>query len=210
MLEIIPSINAPTFAEVQERIAHVEPHVSWCHLDVTDGVFSKHLTWRDPADLPRLQTKLNAEVHLMVEKSEEVVEQWLVKPIKRVVVHLEALHYPDLVIKKCRDAGVQIGFAIRPDTPVALLDPWLTRVDMILLLRVQPGASGQLMQSEMLGEIAHVRKACPGCIIEVDGGVSVDNAKRAVDAGANLLVAGEAIFSSPFMGEAVEKLKECC
>ena len=210
MTEIIPSVNVPTFEEAQEQIARVEPYVLWCHLDVTDGVFSKHLTWHDPADLSRLETKLDIEVHLMVEEPEKVIEQWLVQPIKRVIVHLEAMTDPAAIIKKCHDAGIETGFAIKPGTPVSLLDSWLEKLDMAVLLRVQPGASGQLMQSEMLGEIAHVRKACPGCIIEVDGGVSVDNAKRAVDAGANLLVAGEAIFSSPFMGEAVEKLKECC
>lgn len=207
MPEIIPSINVSTFAEVQERIAKVESYVSWCHLDVTDGVFSKHETWRDPADLPRLKAKLNIEVHLMVEKPEEAIERWLVKPIKRAIVHLETLSDPELIIKKCYDAGIQVGFAIRPDTPVSLVDVWLEKVDMILLLRVQPGASGQTMQSEMLGEIAHVRSVCPGCIIEVDGGVSVDNAKRTADAGVNLLVAGGAIFDNENIEKAIKELR---
>lgn len=208
MTEIIPSINVPTFEEVQERVAKVESYVSWCHLDVTDGVFSKHLTWRDPGDLVRIETELNVEVHLMVEKPEQVIGQWLIKPIKRVIVHLEAARDPDLLIKKCCDAGIQIGFAIKPDTSVSLLDLWLEKIDVVLLLRVQPGASGQGMQSEMLGEIAHVRKVCPGCIIEVDGGVTVDNAKRATDAGVNLLVVGGAIFNEPDIGEAIETLKK--
>lgn len=213
MAEIIPSINVSTFAKVQERIAKVEPFVSWCHLDVTDGVFSKHLTWHDPADLSRLETKLDVEVHLMVEEPEKVIEQWLVKSIKRVIVHLEAMSGPMCdtecltLIQKCHGAGIQVGFAIRPDTSVSLVDFWLEKIDMILLLRVQPGASGQTMQSEMLGEIAHVRSTCPGCIIEVDGGVTVDNAKRAADAGANLLVAGAAIFDQSDTGKAIGKLK---
>ncbi|MBI4224794.1 MAG: hypothetical protein HY617_00530 [Candidatus Sungbacteria bacterium] len=215
MADIIPSINAPTFQEVQERIAKVEPftvsgaepYVSWCHLDVTDGVFSNHATWHDPADLLRLETKLNVEVHLMVEKPEDIIDQWLVKQIKRVILHLETLADPDAMIRKCRDTGVQISFAIKPDTSVSLLGPWLEKVDMIVLLRVQPGASGQQMQSEMLGEISYVRKACPGCIIEVDGGVTVDNAKRAVEAGASLLVAGAAIFSSHDIEKAVKELR---
>lgn len=213
MVEIIPSINVPTFEEVQERITRVEPYVSWCHLDVTDGVFSKHLTWRNPQDLARLQTKLDVEVHLMVEKPEEVMEQWLVEPIRRLIVHLEAMSSQMrdteclTIIKKCREAGRQIGFAIKPDTSVSLLDPWLGKVDMILLLRVQPGASGQRMSSEMLGEISHIRNTCPECIIEVDGGVSVDNAKRAVHAGASVLVAGNFLFQAPDIHEAIEKLK---
>jgi len=205
--EIIPSINAPTFEEVQERVAKIEPYVSWCHLDVTDGVFSKHRTWHNPADLARLRTKLSVEAHLMVEEPEDAIGQWLVEPIRRVIVHFEAMHNPNLIIKKCRDAGMRVGFAIKPDTSVSLLDPWLAKVDMVVLLRVQPGASGQQMQSEMLGEIAHVQKRCPGCIIEVDGSVTVDNAKRAVDAGANLLVAGNYLFQAANIQEAIEKLK---
>lgn len=207
MPEIIPSINVPTFAEVQERIAKVEPYVSWCHLDVTDAVFSKHETWRDPTDLARLETKLSVEVHLMIEKPETLIEQWLAAPIKRAVVHLEALSDPESIIQKCHDAGVQVGFAIKPDTPVSLLDPWLEKVDMIVLLRVQPGASGQQMQSEMLGEIAHVRNACLECIIEIDGGVTVDNAKRAAGAGADLLTAGGAIFGKQDIEQAIKELR---
>lgn len=213
MIEIVPSINVPTFQEVQERIAKVEPYVSWCHLDVTDGIFSKHPTWHDPADLSQLQAKLNVEVHLMIEKPEEAIGRWLVKPIKRVIVHLEAMSGPMCdtecltMIKKCREAGKEIGFAIKSGTPMSLLDPWLAKADMILLLRVQPGASGQHMQSEMLEEIKHVRKSCPGCIIEIDGGVTVDNAKRAVETGANLLVAGSVIFLNQNIGEAIEALK---
>ena len=209
MPEIIPSINVPTFEEVQERIKKVEPHVSWCHLDVTDGMFSKHATWHDPLDLPRLQTKLKVEVHLMVEKPDEVIDQWLVPPVRRVIVHLEAMLDIEclIIIQKCHDVGIEVGFAIKPDTSVSALDQWLKKVDVVLLLRVQPGASGQQMQSEMLGEIVHVRKSCPGCIIEVDGGVNVDNAKRAADAGANVLVAGGAIFSHSDIAKAVESLK---
>ena len=207
MTEIIPSINVPTFTEVQERIAKVEPYVSWCHLDVTDGVFSKHKTWRDPVDLSQLQTTLNVEVHLMIEKPEAVIEKWLVKPIKRVIVHFEALADPDLVIQKCRNEDVQIGLAIKPNTPVGLLDPWLSKIDIVLLLRVYPGASGQQVQWELLEQIAYVRKSCPGCIIEIDGGVNVDNAKRAIDAGANLLVAGGAIFDNSNIEKAIQELK---
>lgn len=207
MAEIIPSINAGTFAEVQERIAKVEPYVSWCHLDVTDGVFSKHLTWRDPTDLSRLETGLSVEVHLMVEEPEQVIAAWLVEPVKRAIVHLEASTDPETIIRECRDSGIQIGFAIKPDTPVSALDPWLERIDMVCVLRVPPGASGQQIQSEMLAAITHVRNACPACIIEVDGGVTVDNAKRAVDAGAELLVTGAAIFNAPDIAQAIADFK---
>lgn len=207
MAEIIPSINAPTFEEVQKRIAKIEPHVSWCHLDVTDGIFSKHTTWHDPRDLPLLKTKLKAEAHLMVEEPEKVIDQWLVDPIRRVIVHLEAMRDPELIIKKCRDAGVKIGFAIRPDTSWSMLNPWFEKIDIICILRVPPGASGQEMRSEMLEEISRLRAAHPKCVIEVDGGVNVYTAAAAAAAGADILVAGSAIFDASDIAVATHKLR---
>ena len=229
-LELIPSINVLTFVEVKERIVKVEPYVSWCHLDVTDGVFSKHETWRDPKDLARLQTKLNVEVHLMVAEPENVIEQWLVVPVKRVIVHIEAMKNPELIIKKCREADVEVGFAINPETPWEKLQPWfgpvkspmpkasadalgrltsneVNKVDMVQVLAVKPGPSGQKMNEDTYAKIGYIRTACPRCIIEVDGGVNSETARKAVEAGANLLVAGHAIFGSKDVKKAIEELK---
>lgn len=207
MAEVIPSINAPTFGEIQERISKVEPYVAWCHLDVTDGVFSKHPTWRNPADLPRLDTKLKAEVHFMVAEPEKVIEQWFVEPVKRVIVHLEAMRDPELVIEKCRAGGMEIGFAIRPGTSWESLKPWFAKIDIVCILRVPPGASGQKIDSEMLGEIRHIREACQKCIIEADGGINQETASRARDAGADTLVAGAYIFGSQDIKRALEMLR---
>ena len=209
MIEIIPSINAATFTEVQERIAKIEPFVSWCHLDVTDGVFSKHPTWNDPRDLPHLRTTLKCEAHLMIAEPEKVIEQWFVEPIRRVIVHLEAAKDPESIIKKCRSAGREIGLAINPETSWEVLKPWFGKADLFLPLGVPPGASGQKPDWDIiLGKIAAIRQACPSCIIEADGGVNADTASRAQDAGANILVAGSAIFAAPDIGEAVSNLKK--
>ena len=123
-----------------------------------------------------------------------------------MIVHVEAMRDPELIIQKCHGAEIEVGFAVKPDTPISMLDPWLEKVDVVLLLRVQPGASGQALQSEMLMEIEHVRKSCPGCIIEVDGGVSVDNVQRAAQAGASLLVAGGVIFAGTDPGDIIKRL----
>lgn len=208
MAEFIPSINVSTFTEVQKRIAKVEPYVSWCHLDVTDGLFSRHPTWHDPRDLPMLKTKLKCEAHLMIEEPEKVIDQWIVEPIRRVIVHLEAAKDPELIIKKCRDAGREIGFAVNPETSWELLKPWFSKVDVVLPLGVSPGASGQRSDWDViLGKIAHIRAACPSCIIEADGGVSADTASRARDAGADILVAGSAIFDAPDISSALHRLR---
>ena len=206
MVEIVPSINAPTFEEAQARIEKAESYVSWCHLDVTDGIFSKHLTWHNPLDLPRLQTTLNAEVHLMVEKPEEVIDQWLVEPVKRAIVHLEASRDIPFIIDQCRNAGREIGLAIRPDTFWGKLQPWFGKVDLFLVLGVNPGPSGQKMAEDTLDKIQHIRAECPDCGIEVDGGVNFETAPSAAQAGADILVAGSVIFSHTNIGEAVQRL----
>lgn len=217
MVEIIPSINVRTFIEVREQIKKVEPHVRWCHLDVTDGIFSKHETWRDPSDLPKLvgsdptkqgQTLLNIEVHLMIAEPEKEIDKWLIKPVKRVIVHIEAMSDPELIIQKCRVAGVEIGFAVNPETPWEKLQPWFGKVDIMQMLNVHPGSSGQkAFWPETLHKIEHIRKSCAQCIIEVDGGVNAETAKKAADAGANILVAGNYIFVSDDIKKSIEELR---
>ena len=207
MAEIIPSINAPTFEEVQERIKQVEPYVSWCHLDVTDGIFSAHETWRNPADLARLDTKLRVEMHLMIAEPETAIGQWFASPIRRVIVHVEAMRDPELIINTCRAAGIEVGFAVNPDTFWGKLQPWFGKVDLVQALVVPPGPSGQEMGTEALDKVIHLRAACPRCIIEVDGGINFETAPQAAASGADLLIAGSAIFHSPNIQEAIATLQ---
>lgn len=205
---IIPSINVQTFAEVKERTAKVEPYVDWIHLDITDGVFSKHKTWRNPSDLPSFKTKLKVEAHLMAHEPEKNLDQWLVSPIKRIIVHLEAAGNLEAVIQKCREAGIEIGFALSPGTAWEELRPWFGRVDLVQVLTVPPGPSGQGVDWPlMLGKIEHIRKACLKCIIEVDGGINPETAKMALSAGASALVSGAFIFNNADVGRALNELK---
>lgn len=207
MVEIIPSINVRTFEEVRERIKKVEPYVNWAHLDITDGVFSKHPTWNEPQDLLNFETKLNLEVHLMVENPEKVLEQWLVGRIKRVIVHLEATKNLDLIIQKCHEAGVQIGLALNPETPWQKASPWFKKVDTILMLEVHPGPSGQPVAEDAFEKVASIHESCPECIIEFDGGVNPETAQKAREAGASILIAGNYIFGSRDTKQAIEILR---
>lgn len=207
MSEIIPSINVPTFTEIQERIRKVEPYVKWCHLDVTDGIFSKYETWRNPADLSLLDTTLNIEVHLMVSEPEKVIDQWLVKPVKRLIVHLETAKDMELLIDKCRKVGVEIGLAVNPETPGEALAPWLGKVDLVQVLAVHPGSSGQKsFWPELLGKISYIREQCRHCIIEADGGINPETARKAAAAGADLLVSGAYIFNNQNFELTLEEL----
>lgn len=208
MVEVIPSINVRTFSELKERLAKVEPYVSWCHFDVTDAIFSKHLTWHDPRDLLNLKTSLNVEVHLMVSEPEKIIDQWVVKPVKRLIFHIEAMKDPEFIIKRGHQAGVEIGFAVNPETFWGKLEPWFEKVDMVQVLTVHPGPSGQEPEwPEMLDKIIHIRKSCQKCTIEVDGGINPESAKKAARGGADLLVAGNYIFSSEDIKKAIMDLR---
>ena len=207
MTEIIPSINVSTFQEVQQRIAQIEPYVSWCHLDVTDRVFSTHPTWNNPTDLSLLDTKLKIEVHLMVQEPEKVINQWLVKPIKRIIVHLEASQDIDFIIERCREAGIECGVAIRPDTPWDMLVPWTRKVNFVQVLAVNPGPSGQPMSEEIIEKVGHLRESCTLCMIEVDGGINPETARLARVAGANILVSAGYIFSHSDIAGAIKELQ---
>jgi len=206
MVEIIPSINVSDFDELKKRIKKVEPYFKWAHLDVSDGVFTKHVSWHDPKDLVGLKTKLKLEVHLMIDRPERTIEEWLIKPVSRVIFHQEATKDHRLLIDKIHKAKKEAGMAIKPDTPWLKLFPYIKKVDMFQLLAVSPGPSGQEFSEEILHKLGHIRHVCPECIIEVDGGVNKRVAARCIKEGADLLVAGKAIFESENIKKTIKEL----
>lgn len=208
MIDIIPSINVLEFADLKKRIKKVEPYTKWAHLDVSDGVFTKHVSWHEPKDLVGFQTKLKLEVHLMVDRPERAIDGWLIKPINRIIFHQEATKDHLLLIQKIRGAKKEVGIAIRPDTSWLKLFPYLTKVDMFQLLAVNPGPSDQEFSEEILHKIGHLRQVCQRCIIEIDGGVTPRIAKRCVKEGASLFVAGSYLFNSKNIKKAIEELRK--
>ncbi len=205
--EIIPAINTDSFEEIKRRIRLVEPYVKWVQLDITDGTFTKNTTWHNSEDLLSLKTSLNIEVHLMINNIEERVDNWIIAPVKRIIFHLEASRDPDFVIEKCRQAGKEVGIAINPDTAWTKLVPYFQKVDLFQVLGVSPGLAGQKFSEDNLDKIMHLRKERPECIIEVDGGMDKITAKKAIDAGADIIVAASAIFDSKDIGKAIKELR---
>ena len=214
-IEIIPAINAKTFAEVQEKIRMVEPYaegpdnggIKWVHVDVADGTFTDITLWHNSKDLLSLQTPLFVEVHLMIANIDERVQEWLRPIVRRIIFHREASQNPNAVIDACHASDIQIGIAIRPDSPVDIVLPYLSKVDMVQTLAVAPGRSGQAFQPNTLQKIAALHGACPSCTIEVDGGVNNATAPSIAGVGALLLVAGAAIFKTPDIRRAIEELR---
>ena len=203
---MIPSINVSDFDELKKRIKKIEPYAKWAHLDVSDGVFGKHVSWHEPKDLVEFKTKLKLEVHLMIQNPEKEIEEWLIEPVSRIIFHQEATKDHLLLIDKIHEAKKEAGMAIKPNTPWLKLFPYIGKVDMFQLLAVWPGPSGQEFQEEIFHKLGHIRSLCKECIIEVDGGVNKRVATRCVREGANLLVAGKAIFEAKDIKNAIREL----
>ncbi|MDO8523008.1 MAG: ribulose-phosphate 3-epimerase, partial [bacterium] len=171
-IEIIPSINVSDLSELKKRIKQVEPYAKWAHLDVSDGVFTKHVSWHEPKDLVGYKPKLKLEVHLMIDRPEKSIEEWLISPaVSRVIFHQEATRGHQFLIDKIHEAGKEAGLSIRPETPWLKLFPYLDKVELLHLLAVNPGPSGQKIYEEVLYKIGHLRHVAPRAIIEFDGGV---------------------------------------
>lgn len=214
-MQVIPAINADSFEEVKKRIKTVEPYVEWIQLDVADGTFTKNTIWHNASDLLSLKTPLKIEVHLMIDKIEERVDEWLLAPVKRVIFHLETSIEPHFVIEKCRKAGKEVGMAIGPDIPWTQLMPFCPstslgasgKVDLFQILAVYPGLAGQKFQEECLRKIEYLRKNCPAALIEVDGGINKEVAKKVAEAGADIVNAANYIFGAEDIKKAIEELR---
>jgi len=209
MAEIIPTILVKKFSEVKERIKAVEKYVNWVQLDIMDGIFVNNETWNRPQDLKKIKTKIKLEAHLMVEKPEEVIEDWL-KVVDRIIVHFES-KISDLagLIKKIHNSGKQIGLAINPETHFSVVEPFLQDLDLVLFMTVQPGQGGQEFQGWVLDKVRALHNMWPGGNIEIDGGMNPETVKRAIEAGVNLICAGSYIFKSKNINKAINELKSC-
>lgn len=211
-MEIIPTILVKNFKEVQEKIKQVENYVDWVQLDIMDGIFVNNETWSNPKDLKKLKTKVKLEAHLMVQHPEKVIDNWLEK-VDRVIIHFESkitnreLGIKEL-IKKAHKKGKQIGLALNPETNIAAAFPFLTDLDLVLIMTIQPGWGGQEFKDWTLDKIKFLRKKWSKGNIEIDGGVNNENIREIVKAGANLICVGTYIFKSKNIKQSIENLKK--
>jgi ribulose-phosphate 3-epimerase len=200
MVIVAPSILSADFARLGEQVVESEQGgAGRIHVDVMDGHFVPNLSM-GPAVVGSLRrvTRLPLEVHLMVEEPERFLDAFLAKGTDTLIAHLEVLADPRPYITRLRGAGKKAGLAVRPDTPVEALEPYLDAIDLALCMTVHPGFSGQAFLPESPARIRRLREMIearnPKCELEVDGGITPDTGLAAVQAGANVLVAATAVF----------------
>ncbi len=199
-IEIAPSILNADLLQLKGQLGRLEKAgLSILHLDVMDGHFVPPLTFGPPlvSCLSRA-TSVLLEAHLMVDRPESLIRDFAEAGCKRVIVHVEATRHPHRLLGAIRELGVQAGVALNPGTPLGAIDPCLHLADLILIMTVNPGWGGQSFIPESLDRVRQLkgrldeRGLTPH--IEVDGGVNEETIGDLVDAGANLFVAGTAVF----------------
>jgi ribulose-phosphate 3-epimerase len=214
-VKLAPSILSADFSRLGEQVAEVaKAGADYIHVDVMDGHFVPNITIGAPvvASL-RSWTDIPLDVHLMIERPEAHISQFVEAGADIITVHVEAATHLHRLVEAIKDLGVRVGVSLNPATPISSLDEVLPLLDLVLVMTVNPGFGGQTFISSMMGKISRLRKVLDDrkvkAELEVDGGITTSIAPKVAEAGAEVLVAGAAIFGSKQgAGKALREMKK--
>lgn len=210
---IAPSILASDFANLQQEIEMINTSLAdWVHVDVMDGVFVPNISLGIPVvEAIKRHAKKPLDVHLMIVRPENYVEAFCKAGASIISVHLEACAHLHRNIQQIKALGCKAGVAINPHTPVSSLSEIIQDIDLVCLMSVNPGFGGQKFIERTYEKVRELKSLIQdrgsNAQIEIDGGVNQQNAARLIEAGADVLVAGNFVFSSPNPKEVIERLK---
>jgi ribulose-phosphate 3-epimerase len=211
MLKLSPSVLACDFCNLGRDVEKAEKAgVEYLHLDVMDGVFVPNISF-GPGVIKALrrQSSLFFDVHLMITDPARYIDDFVAAGADLITIHYESCDDPQAVLKQIRAKGVKAGISVKPKTPVSVLQPLLDDTDLILIMTVEPGFGGQKLIPETIEKIAQAKAMIGDRAIELeaDGGIGAQNLSLVTEAGANVIVAGSAIFGAEEIGAAVKAFR---
>jgi ribulose-phosphate 3-epimerase len=196
-MQVTPSIIGKNFFDVKGKISLVEGLVDWVQLDVADGIFAESDTWSAPEDLLEVEGKTKIEAHLMIEKPEEVLTEW-VNYVDRVIIHLESTeHLAEIVDVFEHHKTVELGLALLLNTPVEKIEPYIDKIKLVQLMSINKiGFHGQPFNLLVIDKVKELRSQYPNLKIQIDGGIGLPEAKLLKEAGADAVVVGSQIWNN--------------
>ena len=215
MIRVAPSILSADFSKLGDEIRAIEEGgADLVHIDVMDGNFVPNITI-GPVVVKSIRplTKMPFDVHLMVRRPQDYIEDFVKAGADILTVHVESEHDPHETIKKIHDLGKEAGVVLNPGTPLDVAEGFMSEIEMVLIMTVNPGFGGQSFMPEVVPKIGqardYIQKEGLDVDIEVDGGITSDNAKQVADAGGRILVAGSFVFRG-VPRERIASLKQAC
>ena len=208
-IKIAPSILSADKKKLQEEIEGIEEFADLIHVDIMDGKFVPPITF-DSKEIGKIKSKLPKDVHLMVEYplTEGFIDDYIAAGAASITIHEEAKDDIDKCIEYIKGKGINVGISINPSSSLDNILSYLDKVDMVLIMSVNPGYAGQKFIFSVLDKVKRLRELKPDLDIEIDGGINKDTIKQVVDAGANVIVAGSAIFDQENRKGAIRELRD--
>lgn len=206
---VAPSILSADFGNLERDIKMIDRSAAeWVHIDVMDGVFVPNISFGFPVMKPvRRATAKVLDVHLMIVEPEKYVKRFVEAGADYVTFHHEACANPRAAIADIKAAGAKAGVSVKPATPVEAIFDYLSELDMVLIMSVEPGFGGQSFMPHSLDKVRALRKEIEekgyNCLIEIDGGISAKNARDVFDAGVDVIVAGSSVFGAEDQEQAI-------
>lgn len=213
MIQIAPSMLSADFLHLEKDVEMVNACADLFHLDIMDGVFVPNISYGFPVvDAIASKAEKPLDAHLMIVRPETYVKRFAESGVSMLSFHLNATEDPGAVLDLIHGCGMKAGIAVNPDIPVERLFPYIGRCEYMLVMSVFAGFGGQKFVEDTYGRIRTLKSEIAGrgadCLIEVDGGVSAKNASSLAEAGADILVAGSAVFKSSDPADVISSLRQ--
>tara|TARA_Y100000991_G_scaffold209444_1_gene189602 strand:+ start:642 stop:1298 length:657 start_codon:yes stop_codon:yes gene_type:complete len=211
---IAPSMLSSDFGRLIDEIELInKSNADWFHLDVMDGVFVPNITFGSPVlDIFKNYAKKPLDIHLMIVNPENYIDKFSSYNPDIITIHMEAVNDISAVLKKIKNLNIKAGLAINPDTPIKHLEPYINEIDMVCLMGVFPGFSGQKFINKTKSRLRDLENLIESkkskVLIQIDGGVDLSNVKELSRLGADILVSGSCIFKSKNPSKIIDSLKK--